>query len=474
MQIASALAGYTLGEADILRKAMGKKKADVMATQKGKFLKGCADRSVNEKKASKIWDYMEQFAGYGFNKSHSAAYAWLAYQTAYLKANYPAYFMAALLTSERANTDKMVQYIGECRAMDIAVLPPDCNQSQMFFTVVGKDIRFGLAAIKNVGEGAVEAILTARAAGGPFKSMFEFCERVDLRAVNRRVVESFIKSGSFDSLEKRRASLMAAIDRAMEAGQKQQRDREQGQASLLGMLGGGEPGAPRAPERLPDVADWPEGERLAYEKESLGFFITGHPLERYKAELAQWANATVGTLGSLGEKEATIGGIVTALRLLKTKKGDRMATFVLEDLEGGAEVLVFPEAYKKAAARLADDVIVLVKGRAEALDEGRFRLLASDVMPLETAKLSEARYVTIRVPVGSWDKTKGERLRDILGSHKGDCPVTLEMVRPGSFAVAVAPSAYFRVRPDEVLRTEVEGLLGPGSLILARTSGAPA
>jgi DNA polymerase-3 subunit alpha len=474
MQIASALAGYTLGEADILRKAMGKKKADVMATQKGKFLKGCADRSVNEKKASKIWDYMEQFAGYGFNKSHSAAYAWLAYQTAYLKANYPAYFMAALLTSERANTDKMVQYIGECRAMDIQVLPPDCNQSDMFFTVVGKDIRFGLAAIKNVGEGAVEAILSARSAGGPFKSMFEFCERVDLRAVNRRVVESFIKSGSFDSLEKRRASLMAAIDRAMEAGQKQQRDREQGQASLLGMLGGAEPGSPRAPERLPDVADWPEGERLAYEKESLGFFITGHPLERYKVELSQWANATVGTLGSLGEKEATIGGIVTGLRLLKTKKGDRMATFVLEDLEGGVEVLVFPEAYKKAAARLADDVIVLVKGRAEALDEGRFRVLASDVMPLETAKLSEARYVTIRVPVGSWDKTKGERLRDILGSHKGDCPVTLEMVRPGAFAVAVAPSAYFRVRPDEVLRTEVEGLLGPGSLILARTSGAPA
>ena len=182
----------------------------------------------------------------------------------------------------------------------------------------------------------------------------------------------------------------------------------------------------------------------------------------------------MGTLGSLGEKEATIGGIVTGLRLLKTKKGDRMATFVLEDLQGGVEVLVFPEAYKKAAARLADDVIVLVKGRAEALDEGRFRVLASDVMPLETAKLSEARYVTIRVPVSSWDKTKGERLRDILGSHKGDCPVTLEMVRPGAFAVAVAPSAYFRVRPDEVLRTEVEGLLGPGSLILARTSGAPA
>jgi DNA polymerase III subunit alpha len=474
MQIASALAGYTLGEADILRKAMGKKKADVMATQKDKFLKGSVARGVPEKKASKIWDHMEQFAGYGFNKSHSAAYAWLAYQTAYLKANHPAYFMAALLTSERANTDKMVQYIGECRAMGIEVLPPDANQSDIYFTVVAKDIRFGLAAIKNVGEGAVEAILSARASGGPFRSLFEFCERVDLRAVNRRVVESFIKSGSFDSLERRRAALMAAIDRAMEAGQKQQRDREQGQASLLGMLGGAEPGAPRAPERLPDVADWPEGERLAYEKESLGFFITGHPLERFRDELAQWATATTAALPQAGEKEVTVGGIVTALRLMKTRKGDRMATFVLEDLDGGVEVLVFPEAYKKAAARLADDLIVLVKGRAEALDEGRFRLLASDVLPLETAKLSEARYVTIRVPVGSWDKSKGERLRDILGSHKGDCPVTLEMVRPGAFAVAVAPSAYFRVRPDEVLRSEVEGLLGPGSLILARTNGSRA
>ncbi len=502
MQIASALAGYTLGEADILRKAMGKKKADVMATQKDKFIKGSVARNVPEKKAVKIWDHMEQFAGYGFNKSHSAAYAWLAYQTAYLKANHPAYFMAALLTSERANTDKIVLYVGECRAMGIEVLPPDVNQSDMYFSVGNSGgsssrtdppaasptraevnsalaacplaIRFGLAAIKNVGEGAVEAILAARSAGGPFRSLFGFCERVDLKAVNRRVVESFIKSGSFDSLGRRRAALMAAIDRAMESGQKQQRDREQGQASLLGMLGGPEPGAPRAPERLPEVADWPEGERLAYEKESLGFFISGHPLERHREELAQWANATTGALGQLGEKEADVGGIVTGLRLMKTKKGDRMATFVLEDLEGGVEVLVFPDAYKKAAARLADDLIVLVKGRAEALDEGRFRLLASDVLPLEAAKLSEARYVTIRVPLGSWDKSKGERLRDILGAHKGDCPVTLEIVRPGAFAVAVAPSAYFRVRPDEVLRTEVEGLLGPGSLILARTNGAPA
>jgi DNA polymerase-3 subunit alpha len=503
MQIAVALAGYTLGEADILRKAMGKKKADVMAKQMSKFMDGCTARSVNEKKAKKIWDHMEQFAGYGFNKSHSAAYAWLAYQTAYLKANHPSYFMAALLTSERATTDKMVQYIGECREMGIRVLPPDVNESDMFFTVVpgeprtttasgaeltsaeraggqggaaqrppAQDVRFGQAAIKNVGEGAVEAILRARREGGPFKSIFDFCERVDLRAVNRRVVESFVKSGCFDSIDPRRAAHFAAIDGAMEAGQKQQRDKEQGQGSLLGLLMGGADGAAAPVERLRDVPAWGEGERLAFEKESLGFFITGHPLERFRAELAQWASATVGRLADLSDKEVTVGGIITGLRLIKTKKGDRMASFVLEDLEGGAEALVFPETYKKVAGRLADDQIVLVKGKAEALDEGKARLLVAEVLPLEQAKMAEARYVTIRVAVSSWDRAKGERLRDILDAHRGECPVTLEVLGAGDYAVSVSTGASYRVRPDSTLRTEVEGLLGPGALVLARTNGA--
>ncbi len=491
MQIASALAGYTLGEADILRKAMGKKKADVMANQREKFLAGCKAKSVPERKAAKIWDHMEQFAGYGFNKSHSAAYAWLAYQTAYLKANFPAYFMAALLTSERANTDKMVHYIGECREMGIRVLPPDANESQLYFTVVRRpeadaagagdagaeppleDVRFGLAAIKNVGEGAVEAILRARAEGGPLTSLADFCERVDLKAVNRRVVESFVKSGSFDSLDRRRASLFAAIDRSMESGQKRQRDVAQGQSSLFSMLGGGTPSA--AAERVPDVPEWSEGERLAFEKESLGFFITGHPLERFREELAQWANATTGSLGQRSEPgDVVIGGIVAALRLIKTKKGDRMASFVLEDLEGGVEALVFPETYKKVAARLADDQMVLVKARAEILDEGKARLLVSELLPLEQAKLADARYVTIRVPMADWNRSKGERLRDILGAHRGDCPVTLELFRPDASSVAVAPNSYFRVRPDSVLKQELEALLGAGALVLARTNGAGA
>jgi DNA polymerase-3 subunit alpha len=478
MQIASALAGFTLGEADILRKAMGKKKADVMATQKQKFLEGCKSRAIPEKKAVRIWDHMEQFAGYGFNKSHSAAYAWLAYQTAYLKANYPAYFMAALLTSERANTEKMVQYIGECREMGIRVLPPDVNQSDIFFTVVngdgagGGDIRFGLAAIKNVGEGAVVATLKAREQAGPFDSLLDFCERVDGRAVNRRVIESFVKSGSFDSLELRRAALFAGIDSAMEAGQKHQRDLEQGQANLFGILAAADEPA-GATRRLPDASEWGEGERLAYEKESLGFFITGHPLERFRAELEQWATATTATIADKAElPEVSIGGIIAALRLIRTKKGDRMASFILEDLDGGAEALVFPETYKRVAPRLAEDQVVLVKAKAEVVEEGKTRLIVSELLPLEQAKLADARFVTIRVPIGAWDKRKGEKLRDILESHRGDCPVTLELVRPGAYAVAVAPKPYYKVRPDTALRDEVESLLGPGALILARTSGA--
>jgi DNA polymerase-3 subunit alpha len=486
MRIASALAGFTMGEADILRKAMGKKKADVMETQREAFMNGCLARNLPQKKAQRIWDHMEQFAGYGFNKSHSAAYALLAYQTAYLKANYPVFFVAALLTSERANTEKMVPYIGECREMGIRMLPPDVNESDLYFTVVSppaardgvaggpQAIRFGMAALKNVGEGAVEAILRARQAGGAFLSLFDFCERVDLRAVNRRVVESLVKSGSFDSLDDRRASLYAFIDQAMELGQKHQRDREQGQSSLLGLLGGDEPGRRGATARIPDAPAWGEGERLAFEKESLGFFITGHPLERYQVELTQWATATTGRLPDMAEREVTVGGIIAGLRLIKTKKGDRMASFVLEDLEGGAECLVFPETYKKVAGRLAEDQVVLVKGKSEVLEETKARLLVTEVLPLEQAKLAEARFVTIRVPLEHWDRAKGERLRDILGAHRGECPVTLEMFRPGAYAVAVAPNPYYKVRPDAALRAELEGLLGPGALVLARTNGAAA
>lgn len=468
MQIASALAGFTLGEADILRKAMGKKNAQVMAKQMDKFLKGCADRGISDRKAKKIWDQMEQFAGYGFNKSHSAAYAWLAYQTAYFKTNHPARFMAALLTSERANTDRIVMYIGECREMKIDVLPPDVNESDLYFSVVGDlSIRFGLAAIKNVGEGAVEAVLRARASG-PFRSLMDLCERIDLRAVNRRVIESFIKSGSLDSIDRRRSSLYGAIDRALESGQRRQRDTEQGQHSLFGVLG--QDDAPLGPpaDRLPDVQPWHEGERLAFEKESLGFFITGHPLERVRDELARWATTTCGKLAAMTEPaEVSIGGLVTALRLIKTRKGDRMASFVLEDLDGSVEVLVFPETFKQVASRLAEDEIVMVKGRAEPTDDGKARLLCAELLPLEQAKMAGARHVRVRV--AAWDKTKAQRLRDILESHRGDCSVSLGLTI-GNYEVVLVPTPSLSVKPDPGFTQEIGALLGPEALVLARTA----
>ena len=467
MQIASTLAGFTLGEADILRKAMGKKKADVMGTQKEKFLDGCKQRDVPAKKARRIWDQMEQFAGYGFNKSHSAAYALLAYQTGYLKANYPLFFMAALLTSERHNTDRMVGYIGECRELGIEVKPPDVNQSDSYFTVVDGQIRFGMAAIKNVGEGAVEVIVAARA-DGPFTSLYDFCERVNLHSVNKRVVESLIKSGSFDSLDARRAALTAVLDRAMESGQSRQRDREQGQASLFG---GQEDSDVPAHQAIRDVPEWSESERLGFEKESLGFFITGHPLDRYAEELRQWATHTTASLADLAEGgDVSIGGIIGGMRLIKTRKGDRMASFVLEDTEGSVEALVFPKTYRELAGRLVEDQVVLVKGRAERLDDGRSRLLIAEVLPLDEAKRAEARHVTIRVPIPKWSTGKGSRLAEICQGHSGNCSLTVELVQPGTYRARIA--SRYRVQPEEGFAAEIEALLGPDALVLSRRAAA--
>jgi DNA polymerase-3 subunit alpha len=484
MRIASSLAGFSMGEADLLRKAMGKKKAEVMAAQMETFVKGCVARKVPEKRARRIWEQMEQFAGYGFNKSHSAAYAWLAYQTAYLKANFPAFFMAALLTSERANTDKMVEYIGECREMGLKVLPPDANESDLHFTVVpaagtpgGGDaevdwhIRFGLSALKNVGEGAVESVLRARAEGR-FLSLLDLCERVDLRSVNRRVLESLIKSGSFDAIDPRRAALFASLDRAMETGQKRARDREQGQQSLFGAPAEG--GAlPTGGDHLPDVPSWSESERLSFEKESLGFFMSGHPLEPHADELRELAATTPGRLAedAASGRDVSVGGILTGLRFIKTKKGDRMASFSLEGLDGSVEALVFPETFKKIGGRLAADRVVVIQGRAEALDDGKARLLVSDLLSLNEARLARARNVVIRLGLSAWDRPTGERLRDIILAHPGDCPVVFEIGNAGAETLIVAPGPHYRVRPAADLVGEIESLLGPGSLVLRGPNG---
>jgi DNA polymerase-3 subunit alpha len=353
MQIANRLAGYSLGEADLLRRAMGKKKAEEMAQQRERFVEGAAQRKYPPKKIEKIFDLMAQFAGYGFNKSHSAAYALLAYHTAYLKTHYPVEFMAALLTSVTGSTDDVVKYINECREMGISVEAPDINVSDANFTPHGENIRFGLAAVKNVGGNAIESIVAARKKLGRFTSIFEFCENVDLRLLNKRVLESLIKSGAMDSLG-RRAQLMAVLDKAMEQAQKTQRDAESGQHGLFGVFQQEEPETSN--DRLPNIPDWDEHTRLTAEKEILGFFITGHPLERYKDKLQDLQALSVEEIAAMtrstGKDETIVtAGIISNVRVLKSKKGDFYAQANLEDMSGSIDMIVFPRPTNASGRR---------------------------------------------------------------------------------------------------------------------------
>jgi DNA polymerase-3 subunit alpha len=453
MQIANIIAGYSLGEADLLRRAMGKKKAEEMAAQRENFVTGARAKGFkDEKKITRIFDLMEQFAGYGFNKSHSAAYAVLAYRTAYLKARHPQYFMAALLTSERGNQDKVVKYINECRDMGIAILPPDINTSDVNFTPSQSAIRFGLAAIKNVGETAITSIV----ANKPFKSLFDFCERVDLRTVNKRVVESLIKAGAFDSVDTGRALLYANVDRAMDWGQRKQREKEVGQGGLFGMMAGGS-----EEKHTLDPADpWPEGLKLKHEKETLGFYITGHPLRKYASEVKTYGNATTGTLSEKPSGfDVSIGGLVSALRVMRTKKGDRMGVVLLEDWEGIVEVLIFPDTYAKVQKLLDTDAPVFVKGKLDN-DESNTKILATDVFPMERVKEMLSRSVTIRINSTLAPEDIAEKLQPIIDEKRGTADIIFELEFPGRFTALVRPNPYVKISPDREFVESVERICG--------------
>jgi len=487
MQIASELAGFSPGEADVLRKAMGKKKPEVMASMEEKFVAGCKERQVPRDLAKEIWDQVVEFAGYGFNKAHSAAYALLAYQTAYLKANFPVHFMAALLTSDRDVTDKVVRYISECREMGIAVLPPDVNESYVSFTATGDAIRFGLAAVKGVGEGAVLAILEARERLGAFSSLYQFCEEVDFgKGINRRTVESLIKCGAFDSMMQRegedpdpgdtRAQLMAILDPALDSGQRRQRDRRMGQTNLFGLLEEGTDGDGEAPLEIPVSAyeRWDERDILAAEKESLGFYITGHPLERHRKELEEFASATTVDLpGMSGSQEVAIGAIITGIRDLKTRKGDRMAVLTVEDLEGSAEVVVFPDAHRACYSLLNEDEAVLISGRPEK-DGDSARMIASDIQSLtsffEQKANAKTREVLISVTLTGLSDQVPDQLRELLERHRGEVPVSLTLQRPqpNGFRARVAPNRFLWVTPSPELVSDIEELLGQGAVRLRR------
>jgi DNA polymerase-3 subunit alpha len=472
MQIASAMAGYSLGEADILRRAMGKKKKEVMASERSKFVEGARRNKIPAKVAGEVFDLMEHFAGYGFNASHSAAYALIAYRTAYLKAHHPREFMAALLSIEKENTDEVAKYVQECREMGIQVLPPDVNESRGDFAVEGEAIRYGLAAVKKVGEAALASILEGRGRLGRYVSIAQLCAEVDPRLVNKGVVEALVKAGAFDGFGAPRGRLFAAVDGAMEAAGRAVRARASGQESLFGGEDGG--GGPVLRDhRPPDAPDWTEAERLAHEREALGFYLTGHPLTDHLDELRGLAtHATTELASAAPGAEVVVGGMMTSTARRKTRKGETMATFVLEDLRGGVEVVVFPELYGRSQALFMEEGPVLVTGRVEA-DESRLRILASDLAALADAQKRRTGSISIRVPVAGLTDEVLERLRGILEGNRGGCPVFLELSRPGTFALTVKAGDAFAAAPSPGMVASVEALLGPGSVRLRARPARP-
>lgn len=489
MQSASALAGFSLGQADILRRAMGKKKAEEMQKQRAVFAAGAAARGVDEKQASDIFDTIEKFAGYGFNKSHSAAYGIISYQTAWLKTHYPVEFMAALLTSDGDSTDKVVRLIAETRKMGITVLPPSVGQSELDFTAGANSdgvgaIRFGLRAVKGVGEGAVEAILGARAKDGVFKDLYDFCERVDLKRVNKRVCEALVKCGALDEFKLTRRALWEGLDRAIERGQTAQRDREAGQFSLFGALMGPPKKAdPKAELAIAIADEWPAKQRLTYEKECLGFYVSGHPLDTYTNDLARLGLKTIAELDDLdltssnhggnswrgGGVEVTVAGVFGEVRERISKQGGgRMAFIQLEDLTGRIEVLVFTKAFPSFEAHLAGDEPILVTGKVvrEGEDEENvvLKLRADSCRLLKDARAERTTRARIRLRADSVDTVMLTPLAELLRGRREGLPVDFVVVVPTAGEAIVKLGDDWRIALDDELVDRVERLVGKGSV----------
>jgi DNA polymerase-3 subunit alpha len=466
MQIASKMAGFSLGQADILRKAMGKKLASVMTSMRDKFIEGARKNKISDKSAIQVFDLMEQFAQYGFNKSHSTAYALLAYQTAYLKVHYPVQFMAALLSSEIGDTDKIVMYIAECKDMGIAVLPPDINESKLDFLSQENGIRFGLLAIRNVGEGAIRSILQFRDQNKRFRGLFQFCEEVDSRSLNKRVMESLVKSGALDSLGWKRSQLMAMVDTAIEYGQKARRDRESGQKGLFAQIAATGQSSSSEPDP-PDMPEWPLEQRLAFEKETLGFYVSGHPLNRFAVEIARFSKKSISELSSEGKSvECKMAGIITDVRQRRTKKGDLMAIFTLEDLSGAIETVVFPNAYQKFESFLTADYPVLVTGRFEKEDDRNCKLIASDLQPLSGINQRNAKTLRIRANLSSLNPESAIELHRLLENNRGETGVEVELYNPSSYRVNIESADFVKVKSSEELIQQIETICGAGSVLV--------
>ncbi|MCU1223236.1 MAG: polymerase alpha subunit [Edaphobacter sp.] len=488
MQIAASVAGYKLGEADLLRRAMGKKDAEEMAKQRNRFMSGAAVNKHPKDVAGKIFDLMAQFAGYGFNKSHSAAYALLAYHTAWLKTHYPVEFMAALLTSETSKPENVVKYISECREMNISVVPPNVQISDSNFTPIvteqGKAIGFGLAAIKNVGQNAIVSIIEARAklqaAGKPgFSSLWEFCEKVDLSKLNKRVLESLIKAGAMDTFGGR-AQLMAALDKAMERAQKSQRDEAAGQHGLFGIFDSDiSPSAANSREdELPNVAEWDEHTRLQNEKDVLGFFVSGHPMDKYREKLRNMKVVDTATAVEMKpepqafrrgrseepQNEIAIAGVITGLKVAKSKRsGELYAQASLEDTVGKIELIAFPQSYEKLAEKLKIDVPVVVRGVLRGEEDSAPKLAISSIQALEDVKLKLPDSLRIKVPLHNPDAALLEKLHAIFLGAPGKGKLLLDLEEPGEFCAVLEPHDVM-VAADRLFIDQIEELVGRGGV----------
>jgi DNA polymerase-3 subunit alpha len=468
MAIANQLAGFSLGQADLLRRAMGKKKPEEMAQQKELFIAGSKKNHIPEKKSSKLFDQIAYFAGYGFNKSHSAAYALVTYQTAYLKAHHPMEFMAALLSSEMGNTDKMVGYFTECRDLGLNILPPDVNQSGKDFSVSKEGIRFGLAAIKNVGEAAVDSILDTRNQGGPFASFFDCCCRMDFQKMNKRVLEGLIKVGAFDSLGAARAQLFSVLDNAMEEANRVQRMKREGQTSLFDVMtessqtGSVDPrGFP-----LPNIPEWSQDQLLKYERELTGFYITAHPLTRHATAIRRFATSSTGTLSDCGEgKEVKLCGVISSIKPLTTKKGDRMASVRLEDLQGTVEVILFPDLFKSCSDLIEPEALIQLTGTVDQMENGT-KVKATAVQSLVDLQARDVKQVMLIVEEPMIEPIALSQLEKIFQRYPGPTTVTFTFHLASHLQVQSSVLSHQKVLPSTEFLEEVEQVLGKGSATL--------
>jgi DNA polymerase-3 subunit alpha len=462
MRLSSCVAGYSLGEADLLRRAMGKKKVEIMDQERKPFVERALARGFAQAKVEKLFDQMAKFAGYGFNKSHSAAYSYLAYIVGYLKTHFPVDFMAALLTSESGTVAKVVKYIGECRDIGIRVLPPDINASDYSFTPVrdeqGDAIRFGLGAVKNVGEGAVQAIIAGRTEHGKFKSIFHFGENADMSAINRRVIESLIKAGAMDTLPGTRPQKLLALDSAIETGLRASRDRESGQGGLFGEIVAAHPEPP-----LPKAGEWTQRETLQGEKELLGFYVSGHPLDSYADKIAELATHSSAALEGLEKgNEVSLCGMLTGIQRRRNREGKPWASMAIEDREGAIEAMVFTTSYESLGPMLVEDQAVFIRGTALPEEGNPTKVSVKEIVLLDNARVSMPSLISIKVYVGRNGLDRASELQGLFARKPGETQVRMRLELPREFSVILDVPG--KVRPDREFKAEIERICGTGAL----------